>query len=447
MDYLGKVLIKEEKSNRIITKFPFYYGYVIIFAGTIGVIMSAPGQTVGISVFTDFLIEDLKISRENLSLAYLIGTLFSSFLLTYAGKFFDKFGARITSVLSGFFLGLSLLFMSRIANVAHFFNVDFSIDNWSVIIFLLLAFGFFIVRFFGQGVLTMSSRNMVMKWFDTRRGLASAFMGVAISFGFSYSPRVFDWVISLYGWQGAWQTIAIVVGALFVIFAIIFFRDNPYDYGLEPDGKVKISEKKSGPIFHPAKDYTLKEARRTYSFWIFNLTLSLQTLYVTAFSFHVVDIFSTAGLDRDAAIDIFLPVSLVAVLFQITSGYLSDFIQLKYLLLVKLFGIMLSTLGLFYLQEGIPLILLITGFGISSGVFGVLSSVTWPRYFGLKHLGEISGYNMSWVVAGSAVGPFLFSMINDFFGVYSTAAIFTLIPAITLFILAFKANNVNIKFS
>ena len=89
--------------------------------------------------------------------------------------------------------------------------------------------------------------------------------------------------------------------------------------------------------------------------------------------------------------------------------------------------------------------LLITGFGISSGMFGVLSSVTWPRYFGLEHLGEISGYNMSWVVGGSAVGPFLFSKINDLFGVYSTAALFTLVPAVTLFILAFKANNVNIK--
>lgn len=407
--------------------------------------MSAPGQTVGISVFTDFLIDDLKISRENLSLAYLVGTLLSSFILTYAGKFFDKFGARITSVLAGFFLGLSLLYMSRVSETAKLFhNIFLSID-WSVIIFIFLAFGFFIVRFFGQGVLTMSSRNMVMKWFDTRRGLASAFMGVAISFGFSYSPRIFDWVISLNGWQWAWQAIAIVVGIIFVIFAFFFFRDNPYDYGLEPDGKVKISSKKSGPIFHPQKDYTLKEARKTYSFWIFNLTLTLQALYVTAFSFHVVDIFSSAGLSREAAIDIFLPVSLVAVFFQITSGYFSDFIQLKYLLLLKLAGIILSTFGLLYLHEGIPLVLLITGFGISSGMFGVLSSVTWPRYFGLEHLGEISGYNMSWVVAGSAVGPFLFSKINDLFGVYSTAALFTLVPAVTLFILAFKANNVNIK--
>ena len=97
------VLTGKKKTNTIISKFPFFYGYVIIFAGTIGVIMSAPGQTVGISVFTDFLIEDLKISRDNLSLAYLIGTLLSSLILTYAGKFYDKFPAVKHIPLSAFF--------------------------------------------------------------------------------------------------------------------------------------------------------------------------------------------------------------------------------------------------------------------------------------------------------------------------------------------------------
>ena len=73
------------KKNRIST-FPFFYGYIIIFSGTIGVLMSAPGQTIGISVFTDFLIDALGITRDSLSLAYLIGTMSSSFLLTRAGK-------------------------------------------------------------------------------------------------------------------------------------------------------------------------------------------------------------------------------------------------------------------------------------------------------------------------------------------------------------------------
>ncbi len=42
---------------------PFFYGWVIVFAATIGSIFSIPGQTMGFSVFTDVLIEELGLTR------------------------------------------------------------------------------------------------------------------------------------------------------------------------------------------------------------------------------------------------------------------------------------------------------------------------------------------------------------------------------------------------
>ncbi len=404
---------------------------------------SAPGQTVGISVFTDFLIKDLGISRENLSLTYMLGTLSSSLLLTLAGRFFDRFGARVTSVLSGLLLGVSLFYLSRITLVSSFFGSLFGEGSYSTVVFILLIFGFFIVRFFGQGVLTMSSRNMVMKWFDKRRGLASAFMGIAISFGFSYSPRVFDWFIEQFGWQGAWETIAVIVGIGFVIFAFILFRDNPNDFGLVPDGHNINVKKKNLPVFHPEKDYTLKEARSTYSFWIFNLSLSLHVLFITAFTFHIVDIFSSSGMERETAIAIFLPSSVVALLFQMGSGYVADYIQLKYLLMIQLIGIIIAASGFAILDSGLPVYLIILGNGVAGGIFGVVSSITWPRFYGTKHLGEISGFNMSWIVSGSAVGPYIFSILKNVTGGYQAAGIFCLVFAVILLVLSIKANNVN----
>jgi len=57
------------------SRLPFFYGWVILVAGTIGILMSIPGQTMGVSVFTENLLADLDIERNNLSLAYLVGTL------------------------------------------------------------------------------------------------------------------------------------------------------------------------------------------------------------------------------------------------------------------------------------------------------------------------------------------------------------------------------------
>ena len=214
---------------------------------------------------------------------------------------------------------------------------------------------------------------------------------------------------------------------------------------MEPDGGKIITERKNSPKFHPDKDYTLKEARATYNFWIFNLTLALQGLYITALVFNIVDIFTSAGLTRENAILIFLPVSVIAVVFQIGGGYLADFIKLKYLLIVQLIGMLISMVGLTFLSEGIPLYLIILGNGIAGGLFGVVSTVSWPRFYGTKYLGEISGYNMSWVVGGSAIGPYLFSLLSDLSHSYFLSGIVMAIICVVLIFLAIKIDNKNIK--
>ncbi|MEL6924535.1 MAG: hypothetical protein AAFO94_10850 [Bacteroidota bacterium] len=43
------------------SRFPISYGWVILIASIAGVLMSIPGQTMGVSVFTDYLIEALQI--------------------------------------------------------------------------------------------------------------------------------------------------------------------------------------------------------------------------------------------------------------------------------------------------------------------------------------------------------------------------------------------------
>ena len=66
-------------------KFPFFYGWIIVAASAFGMIFSVPGQTIGVSVFTDYLIEALGLSRDQLSLAYMIGTLSSASILSFSG--------------------------------------------------------------------------------------------------------------------------------------------------------------------------------------------------------------------------------------------------------------------------------------------------------------------------------------------------------------------------
>ncbi len=67
------------KKKSVLLIFPFYYGWIILVVASIGVLASIPGQTMGVSVFTDYYISNLSISRVELSTAYMIGTLISSY--------------------------------------------------------------------------------------------------------------------------------------------------------------------------------------------------------------------------------------------------------------------------------------------------------------------------------------------------------------------------------
>ncbi len=403
--------------------------------------MSIPGQTMGVSVFTENLLSDLNISRINLSLAYLVGTLGSGLLITRAGKLYDHYGARVMAFIAGVMLGVVLLYLTRVDRIVN------TLEEWNwlssaVATFLLLSVGFWGIRFFGQGLLTMVSRNMVMKWFNKRRGLANAVLGIFTALGFSIAPKVLNRFIEHFEWRGTWALLAVIVGIAFAIFVIVIYRDNPEDCGCEPDGEMRPLKKDKRPPSLPESDFTLSEAKKTVAFWAFTLALAISGLYISGLTFHVVSVFESSGLTKEMGLGIFIPSSVIAVVVQFVCGYASDYIRLKYLLVLFVIGIVVSTIGLILLGgQSMAYWFIIIGNGIVWGLYTVLIGVTWPRFYGLKHLGAISGFSLSWTVIGSALGPYLFSLSFKFSGNYEIVSWFCAGIGLLLLIMAFKADN------
>ena len=418
---------------------PFFYGWVVLGAGTLGIVVSAPGQTVGVSAFTESLIDALGINRNLLSLGYLVGTLSSALLLSRAGRLYDRRGGRIVATGSALVLALTLVYLSFSARISGGLAAVLEFLPAPVIAFVVVTAGFFLLRFSGQGVLTLASRNMVMEWFDKRRGIANAIMGVSISFGFSYAPRVFDALLTRNGWEVAWRWIAAGVAA-FALFSFLVYRDRPETHGLKPDGG-DVQVRGHHPESAHGASFTLAEARRTYSFWVFSLALFLAGLVITAYTFHIVSIFADAGLSRSQAVAIFLPASIVAVGIQFAASWLSDRIKLKYFCALQTAGVVILAAGLVFMSGRSSIAVLVVGHGLVQGMFGVTSNITWPRFYGRRHLGAISGLAASLGVAGSAMGPYLFSFMREASGSYRAPALVCGAIGIVLFIASFRANR------
>ncbi len=410
---------------------PFFYGTVVLACGTLGVLASAPGQTVGVSVFTDFLIEAHQLSRSWISFAYLAGTIASALLITRAGRWYDRWGGRWVSAGSAAMLAIVLTGMSFSVVIAQSLALLFPDTYHHYVSFAVLTLGFFAMRFFGQGMLTLSSRNMVLEWFEQRRGMALAFIGISVAFGFSITPPSFEWLIQRGGWAWAWQAIAAVV-ACYALLAFCLGRSRPEEHGMLPDGPFAKKDRKTHAETLSGRQFTLAEARRTYSFWVFTLSVVLSGLILTAFSFHVVSIFADAGMSRSQAVAVFVPAACVSVAVEFVGSWLSDFIKLKYLAMVQTAGSLLLSISLSFLDAKGAIIFAVLGMGLMQGMFGIISGVTWPRFYGRTHLGAISGFSTSIVVAGTAVGPYLFSVAHDWFGSYRPATLLCGVVAVLL---------------
>jgi MFS family permease len=420
-------------------KFPFFYGWVSMAAGTIGILCSIPGQTIGVSVFTDYLIEELQLSRDALSTAYLIGTVASSTILTLAGKMYDKFGARFTAILAAMALAFTLMLFSTstglVNYISHTFDIGYSITSFGIVSLL-----FFLLRFSGQGVLTLASRNLVMKWFDKQRGLANSISSAIQSFGFAVAPLFIAMLIGEFDWKTAYKILAVLT-LLFVVFAYVFYRDNPEECGLIPDGKILRAKSKTDTSFTPKRDYTLPEARSTWVFWIFALSLCFSAFFVTGFTFNVISIFDSCGYSEQKALSVFIPTSVVSIITAFAGNIVSDYTRLQKLLLIYLLGCFLSALGVAILQYPLGYYILILGNGIMGGLFAVLASLTWPRFFGKTHLGAISGLSMSLIVFASAIAPLFFSRIYTLTGNYFLAGYIGVVVVVVLLLLSGKAKN------
>ncbi|MCP4848660.1 MAG: MFS transporter [Verrucomicrobiaceae bacterium] len=400
-------------------RWPFFYGWVIVAMGTLAVVFSIPGQTMGFSVFTDILIHELGLSRVSLSTAYCVGTVASGFTLPFFGRLYDRIGARRMIFYSALVTGLVLFYLSQVRLLLD--GLDFLTGApRTVLAFGLITLGFYMIRASAQGVLTMTGRNAIGKWFDYHRGTAFALSGLITSFAFSFAPRGLRGMIDHFGWSQSWLILGVLTMTWMAGIGWLLVRDNPEECGLLMDGG---DGKRAGRAVHDDalthRDFTRSEALRTWPFWVFNLSFGFISLYTTAVTFHILSIAKQAQRGEIEVIGYFVPMAFISVFTNLLMGWMSSRTRLKYLLAIMNAGALASVIGVIHLQTQQGVVAYIVGNGIAGGCFACLSGVVWPRFFGRRWLGAISGIGMSSMVIASGIGPLLFGASLSTSGSYA----------------------------
>ena len=418
---------------------PFYYGYLIVPAAICCMLMSIPGQTAGFSAFTEPLLKDLKIDRSSLSIAYFLGTMTSGLILPKGGIFLDKYGTRITTFIVSLSFAAVLTVFSVCQPILSFLETKLALIDRKFIYIGGLTVLILGIRFFGQGMLQVISNTMISRWFDKKRGKVVAVMGVVNSLCFNAAPSLMATIVGIYTWQDTWRILAGVVGILFLIFSWIFFRDNPESCGLEVDGISHESEEE-----RPSTEMTgmtVEEAKKTLNFKIVTLVLGLYGMTITGITFNLEAIGLAAGLTKDQAMSVFIPVSFVTIPIGFTTAFISDKLPKKVLVLILCLTQACAYLSFSFLGSSSGYVVAVAFLGLSGGMFGPIVAIAYPWFFGRKHLGSINGKANSIIVIFSALGPLIFSVLKGLSGSFNTALYVCSVFPLILFFVGLKMTS------
>ena len=210
---------KERRSlDPIVSRFGFFYGWMMLAVTTVTQICTSPGQTYGVSAFNNSFRESLDLSDTSLTGAYMLGTLLASLPMTYVGAMFDRYGGRRT--LSGivFLFGLTCIATSRVSGLVTLF----------------LAFLF--LRMCGQGAMGLIATNTDAMWFHRKLGTAVGIKRVAGALLMGAIPPLHIWLIGMFGWRSAYAILGLSVWIIMGFILVVLFRDRPESIGLSPDG-------------------------------------------------------------------------------------------------------------------------------------------------------------------------------------------------------------------
>jgi MFS family permease len=385
-----------------------FAGWRILVLATLTGALTGPGQTIGVSVFVDWLIADLGLTRSQVSLAYLVGTVTAALAMPVAGRMIDVSGVRKAMTVIGFGFGGALMAMSGVTG------------------FVTLALGFVLIRALGQGSLTLASTVAVTLWFEKRRGTVLGIYSTGLGMLMALVPIGLSFVIEGVGWRTAWIAAGVVIWLTVVPIARFGMIDRPADSGQVPDG-VRVEAK---PGDSPARTAsTRSQALRTWRFWVLVSASAAVGMLSTALNFHQISLLGDAGLTPTAAAAMFLPQTVGTGVAGLLFGVVSDRLTVRSLLPMSMTLLATSLVLASILVPGPLVVLYAVLLGATGGASRTVSATLMPRWFGVTNIGSIQGVATFVGVASTAVGPVAFSVARDATGDYRRAALlYALIP-------------------
>jgi MFS family permease len=388
---------------------PFYYGWVHVFIAALAMVGTLPGRTQGLGLITEPLLRDLQIDRVHFARMNLWATLIGALFSIGVGRFIDRFGSRIVLTTVAVSLACVVLGTSAVGSVA------------AIAILITLTRGL------GQSALSVVSITMVGQWFVRRLNLAMAVYTIALSIGFMVAFPLIGAIVLANGWRRAWWIVGVVLLVGLAPLALLLVRRSPESVSIDPEGELQPQLDTPSDV---TRDYTLREALSTPSFWIFGISSAIYGLIASGIALFNESILAERRFDAATYHRSLVIVALTSLVGNFFGGWIASKWKMNRLLALAMVLLAGSLAALPQVSTQAHVAIYAAVMGLAGGFVIVIFFSFWSAAYGRKHLGKIQGVAQSLTVIASALGPLLLAETVSRTGSY--ASIFYLLTLIVL---------------
>jgi sugar phosphate permease len=408
-------IVKDPSSRRA---FP---GWWIVLATGFVTFWAHGYYTQGFSALFKPIASDLGLSRAITSVAPSIGSLAAGFESPLAGWFTDRFGPRRVIFLGTFLMGLGLMLMWLVNSRWTFFLV------WSGIVATGLNVG-----------MAIPVDKAISNWFVRKRGLALSMRALLQGLATMAVLPMIAWLLTVTDWKMTCLFGGAVMWVVGLPLVLLLVKDHrPEYYGLMPDGAVMPPQPEADRAAMIDKgveyaegvqeyEFTLKQAIRTRSFWLFTFAWACSMLVTGPLMVHLISFLTDPDLGYTpvrAALIMSLA-SAAAIPTRLLFGWLADRAGKHRMRFVAVgaFALMLAGVLVFQVVRtaGAAFVMVLLYYlGFTAGI--PLASAIRVRYFGRKSIGSVAGTATLITMPLTVLAPILVGRIYDRTGSYGDA--------------------------
>ncbi len=355
-----------------------------IAGGFLLTFFSAFGQTYFISLSAGNIREEFLLSHGDFGLLYMVATLASAVTLTWLGRIVDWYSTRRV-----IFIIVPALAAACVAMAA----------NRSLILLVVIIY---LLRLFGQGMMTQTAFTATARWFVGNRGRAVSLVTLGHNVGEAVFPTIFVLVVALVGWRGGWWIAAACLLAVTLPITAALIKGEREPRSDDP-----------GEATAGVRDWTRAEVLRDPLFYLIATGVMAPGFIGTTIFFHQVYLVELRGWSLEVFAASFVVMSGFTIVFALLAGAWIDRFSATRLLPGFLLPLGFACLILGTVEAQWGAFAFMTFLGMSYGISSTLFGAIWPEIYGLKHLGSIRSIVVAVMVLSTAMGPGMTGFLID----------------------------------